>query len=66
MDTVKCAEIKGSALQVVKLSLLQTAAAGMLEEAIWPGAPPRFTHPHVAHSYHSCVCHLPGRKCNGL
>lgn len=55
-------------LLVAKLSLLQTvaAAAGTLEEDIWPGAPPRFTHPRVAHSYHSCVCHLPRRKCNGL
>lgn len=66
VDIAMSSEIKGTALQAVKLSFLQSAVPGMLEKDIWPGASPRLRHPHVAHSYHSCVLHLPERKCNGL
>jgi hypothetical protein len=66
VDTAMSSEIKGTALQAVKLSFLQSVVPGMLEKDIWPGASPRLRHPHVAHSYHSCVLHLPERKRNGL
>lgn len=45
MDTAKSSEIKGTALQAVKLSFLQSVVPGMLEEDIWPGASPRLRHP---------------------